>query len=79
MQILFSSIARAGGIEMSAKKPLDGSVSLVASAVEDIRGPGLLRTSIGLFLRGLGQTASGLGERLLAKPGPAPWQAANCG
>ena len=68
MEILFASIARAGGVEIPEGKRIFAQRPTPAPATTPNRAPGHLKIALGRLLRGLGGVAVATGERLLARP-----------
>jgi hypothetical protein len=66
MEILFTSYARAGGIEIPPGKRIFSAPTAKTPATDRPRRPGRVKAGLALLLRHLGKTVTSLGERLVA-------------
>jgi len=78
MEILFSAIARAGGVEIPADKRIFPAEAKAGPLPRNTPKPRPLRTLLGRLFQSIGKRTEALGERLLAGPSREAWRIAGC-
>ncbi|HMB78355.1 MAG TPA: hypothetical protein VKN76_18325 [Kiloniellaceae bacterium] len=75
MEVLFSAIAHAGGVEIPADRRIFPAKATAHPLPDKAEEPGLLRRGLGHLCQGIGKGTLALSERLLAGPHREPRRA----
>ena len=78
MEILFRSVARAGGIEIPPDRRIFAAPTAKTPATDRPRQPSRVKAGVALALRHLGKTVTSLGERLVAPAHEASLETESC-
>ena len=78
MEILFRSVARAGGIEIPPDRRIFAAPTAKTPATDRPRQPSRVKAGVALLLRHLGKIVTGLGERLVAPSSGGTMETESC-